>query len=162
MVTATETPGTPVANGVAKPKQKLSKNQLRRAKKKQQKQSSRESSVVSTSASESESESETEKPAPVPLITPDDVPQFELDDLEIDENDPNFAEYRRILDKFRADNEDAKIEEDKGEVMYQDDDNIPDEDDEVEEPKLSKKARKARNKLSVAELKVWGLLPFRA
>ena len=40
--------------------------------------------------------------------------------------------------------------------MYQDDDNIPDEDDEeeeTEEPKLSKKARKARNKLSVAELK---------
>jgi splicing factor 3B subunit 2 len=122
MVTATKTPGTPVANGVAKPKQKLSKNQLRRAKKKQQKQSSRESSVVSTSASESESESvwckfpvfgmsltfvrrqETEKPAPVPLITPDDIPQFESDDLEIDENDPNFAEYRRILDKFRADN----------------------------------------------------------
>lgn len=59
MVTATETPGAPVAvaNGVAKPKQKLSKNQLRRAKKKQQKAggSSRESSVVSASESESES-----------------------------------------------------------------------------------------------------------
>jgi splicing factor 3B subunit 2 len=39
-------------------------------------------------------------------------------------------------------------------VLYHDDDNIPDEDDEKEEPKLSKKARKARNKLSVAELKV--------
>lgn len=56
MVTATESPETPVANGVAKPKQKLSKNQLRRAKKKQQKQqSSREGSVVSGAESESES-----------------------------------------------------------------------------------------------------------
>ncbi|KAF8252318.1 DUF382-domain-containing protein [Wilcoxina mikolae CBS 423.85] len=152
MVTATETPETPVANGVAKPKQKLSKNQLRRAKKRQQKQSSRESSVVS--ASESESESETERPeAKQPLITPDEIPEFELEDLGIDESDPNFDEYRRILDRFRASNEDAQIEEEKGEVMYQEDDNIPDEDEEKEEPKLSKKARKARNKLSVAELK---------
>jgi len=57
MVTATETPVAPVAVGVAKPKQKLSKNQLRRVKKRQQKLegSSRESSVVSASESESES-----------------------------------------------------------------------------------------------------------
>lgn len=39
--------------------------------------------------------------------------------------------------------------------MYFDDENIPDEEEEKEdeEPKLSKKARKAKNKLSVAELK---------
>jgi len=200
MVTATETPETPVANGVAKPKQKLSKNQLRRVKKRQQKQSSRESSVVSASESESESVGracslkfahvaklrafqESERPeAKQPIITPDEIPEFELEDLGIDESDPNFNEYRRILDRFRASNvssqptkregvlqcarsnrthtdgfrvqEDAQIEEEKGEVMYQEDDNIPDEDDEEkEEPKLSKKARKARNKLSVAELK---------
>ncbi|KAF8533581.1 hypothetical protein BDD12DRAFT_477878 [Trichophaea hybrida] len=151
MVTTTETLETPVANGVAKPKQKLSRNQLRRAKRRQQKHSSRKSSVVS--ASESESESETERPeAKQPFITPDEIPEFELEDLGIDESDPNFDEYRRILDRFRASN-DAQIEEEKGEVMYQEDDNIPDEDEEKEEPKLSKKARKARNKLSVAELK---------
>lgn len=57
-----------------------------------------------------------------------------------------------FTDRLRS-QEDAQIEEEKGEVMYQEDDNIPDEDDEKEEPKLSKKARKARNKLSVAELK---------
>lgn len=47
-------------------------------------------------------------------------------------------------------------EEDKGEAMYFDDENIPDEEDETQdqEPKLSKKARKAKNKLTVAELKV--------
>ncbi|KAI5855863.1 hypothetical protein BZA05DRAFT_219781 [Tricharina praecox] len=154
MVTATETPGAPVAvaNGVAKPKQKLSKNQLRRAKKKQQKAggSSRESSVVSASESESESEPEKQQ-SRQPLITPDEIPDFELDDLGIDENDPTFSEYRKILDRFRPQDH-AAIEEEKGEVMGQED-FIPDEDEEKEEPKLSKKARKARNKLSVAELK---------
>jgi splicing factor 3B subunit 2 len=48
--------------------------------------------------------------------------------------------------------EDAK--NGKGEVFYDDDDDIPEEDEEAEaEHKLSKKARKAQNKLSVAELK---------
>ena len=43
----------------------------------------------------------------------------------------------------------------KGEVLGQDDDEIPFEEEEAEkgEPKLSKKARKQQNKLSVAELK---------
>ena len=48
------------------------------------------------------------------------------------------------------------MEEVKGQVYYDDDAEIPDEDDEdIEkgEQKLSKKARKAQNKLSVAELK---------
>ncbi|KAA8905366.1 hypothetical protein FN846DRAFT_779088 [Sphaerosporella brunnea] len=146
MVTATEPPEAPVGSGVAKPKQKLSKNQLRRAKKKQQK---REGSLVSTAESESES---SERPQSKPLITPDEIPEFEFDELAIDENDPTFSEYRKILERFRPSNESVKIEEEKGEVMYQDDD-IPDEEDEADEPKLSKKARKARNKLSVAELK---------
>lgn len=86
-----------------------------------------------------------------PLITPDEIPDFELDDLSIDENDPTFSEYRKILDRFRPQDH-AAIEEEKGEVMGQED-FIPDEDEEKDEPKLSKKARKARNKLSVAELK---------
>jgi splicing factor 3B subunit 2 len=42
---------------------------------------------------------------------------------------------------------------DKGEVFHNDDDEIPDEDEEAAEPKLSKKKRKERDKLSVAELK---------
>jgi splicing factor 3B subunit 2 len=47
---------------------------------------------------------ENEKPDPKPLITPDEIPEFELEDLGIDESDPNFNEYRRILDRFRASN----------------------------------------------------------
>lgn len=85
----------------------------------------------------------------------------------------------RIAEKFKAENvrrnpihlwtpqeslsdplQEAELkEEEKGEALYFDDENIPDEEDEQmeeedDEPKLSKKARKARNKLSVAELKV--------
>lgn len=64
MVTATETPETPVANGVAKPKQKLSKNQLRRAKKRQQKQTTKGGAAV-----ESESESVHTFPPPIARVT---------------------------------------------------------------------------------------------
>lgn len=65
--------------------------------------------------------------------------------------------YKQILEKFGATKteEDAEKEviEKKGEVFYSDDDEIPSEGEEDAEPKLSKKARKAANKLSVAELK---------
>lgn len=51
--------------------------------------------------------------------------------------------------------DDGKANEDKGEVMYPEDEMMPfEEDEKPEAPKLSKKARKARDKLSVAELKV--------
>ncbi|KAI5800047.1 hypothetical protein EDC01DRAFT_648747 [Geopyxis carbonaria] len=153
MVTATDMSVAPVANGVAKPKQKLSKNQLRRAKKKEQKEATRGESVVSNAETGTASESETEKPTPKSLLTPETIPQFDFDELEISEDDPNYLEYKRILERFKAENEDEVKEEDKGEAMYFDDENIPDEDAEKEEPKMSKKARKARNKLSVAELK---------
>lgn len=39
-----------------------------------------------------------------PLVTPEEAPEFELDDLGIDESDPNFEEYRRIAERFRASN----------------------------------------------------------
>lgn len=89
-------------------------------------------------------------------MEPEPELEFNLEDLEITEDDPNFEEYKRIAERFRASNEEQVKEEDKGEAMYFDDENIPDEDDEAEddEPKLSKKARKAKNKLTVAELKV--------
>ena len=52
------------------------------------------------------------------------------------------------------------MQEKKGEVFFDEDDMMPDEEQEQvdPEPKLSKKARKARDKLSVAELKVWIVL----
>lgn len=66
--------------------------------------------------------------------------------------------YKDILARFGTNAEDeaaAKDAEDKkGEIFYSDDDDIPSEDEEADkEPKLSKKARKAQSKLSVAELK---------
>ncbi|RPB05450.1 DUF382-domain-containing protein [Choiromyces venosus 120613-1] len=152
MVTAMAAP--PAANGApAKPKQKMSKNQLRREKKKlkKQEQASREGSAVTDSETESESE---KAPSKQLSLVPESTPEFNVGDLEIDENDPNYAEYKRILERFNVDDDQTK-EEAKGEVIYNDYDNVPDEDEEKEEEelKLSKKARKARDKLSVAELK---------
>lgn len=93
--------------------------------------------------------------------------------MELDEDDPNYAEYKRILERFNVtdvsltsphylpknspltNSQDDKANEDKGEVMYPEDEMMPfEEDEKPEAPKLSKKARKARDKLSVAELKV--------
>ncbi|CAZ84432.1 unnamed protein product [Tuber melanosporum] len=152
MVTAVAVP--PAASGAStKPKQKLSKNQLRREKKKLRKQqkASRGGSAVTDSETESESE---RAPSKQLSLVPESTPEFNIGDLEIDEDDPNYAEYKRILERFNVDDDQAK-EEAKGEVIYNDYDNVPDEDDEKEEEeqKLSKKARKARDKLSVAELK---------
>lgn len=67
--------------------------------------------------------------------------------------------YKEILERFGANDAengeaDAPKSTDKGEVLWNDDDEIPDEDEEVDkEPKLSKRKRKERDKLSVAELK---------
>merc|ERR1711939_1240008 len=71
--------------------------------------------------------------------------------LDISEDDPNFEMYKNIMEKFRANTEDDEAGKqadagDKGEVFY-------DDDDADKEAKLSKKKRKERDKLSVAELK---------
>ncbi|KAI9671136.1 MAG: hypothetical protein M1817_003643 [Caeruleum heppii] len=141
-------------------KSKMSRNQLRRLKKKDEKakdRASRETSVVT----ESETEPDTQKPVqqvePVTatvdlrLESPPSIPP------EIDENDPLYADFQGVFEKFQpVEESDAAVTEAKGQVFYDDDDEIPDEDDEkIEqvEHKLSKKARKAQNKLSVAELK---------
>ncbi|CAG8952133.1 hypothetical protein HYFRA_00000871 [Hymenoscyphus fraxineus] len=130
---------------------KMTKNQMRRAKKKEQKKAQVD-------------------PAPEPEVKPEPAPEEsstavaeptkeELAEVEISEDDPNYAMYKEILERFGAndaENEevDAPKNTDKGEVIWADDDEIPDEDDEGEkEQKLSKKKRKERDKLSVAELK---------
>lgn len=85
-----------------------------------------------------------------------DEEQPDVSSIDISEDDPNYAMYKQIMERFGAtsESEDAAKDAagDKGEVFYSDDDEIPDEEDETEH-KLSKKARKAQNKLSVAELK---------
>ncbi|EEH50449.1 U2 snRNP complex subunit CUS1 [Paracoccidioides brasiliensis Pb18] len=73
-----------------------------------------------------------------------------------DSLDPLYEMYRDVLTKFEKleRNEDSLSKEpDKPEVYFDDDNDIPDEEEEATGPKLSKKKRKEMNKLSVAELK---------
>lgn len=89
----------------------------------------------------------------------EDPLEADITDFNISEDDPNFAMFKNIMDRFGATSEDDQTAKDadfgdKGEVFFDDDDEIPDEDEEADkEPKLSKKKRKERDKLSVAELK---------
>ena len=73
----------------------------------------------------------------------------------IDETDPLYEMYKDVMGRFEQnDKEDPSTKEiEKPEIYYDDDDEIPDEEEEVGQPKMSKKKRKERDKLSVAELK---------
>ncbi|RDW88046.1 splicing factor 3b [Coleophoma crateriformis] len=129
---------------------KMTKNQMRRAKKKEQKKIQ----VDPTPEPEVEATPVTE-----PEPTKADEHAIEESPLEISEDDPNYAMYKEIMDRFGATTEEDEAAKDadagdKGQVFYDDDDEIPDEDEEADkEPKLSKKKRKKRDQLSVAELK---------
>ncbi|KAF4632755.1 hypothetical protein G7Y89_g5374 [Cudoniella acicularis] len=131
---------------------KMTKNQMRRAKKKEQKKAQ----VTPTPEPETKPEPEPEPVSETPAIS--EPPKDDLSISEISEDDPNYAMFKEILEKFGASTEEEEGAEakaaDKGEVFYDDDDEIPDEDEEADkEHKLSKKKRKERDKLSVAELK---------
>jgi len=150
---------------------KMTKNQMRRAKKKEQKKAQQvslnhpSSSVLQfihnfkvTPTPEPEIAKEPEPEPVIAKIEEEDVLQPDISLLDISEDDPNYAMFKDIMERFGAtaeENEAAKEAEggEKGEVFYDDDDEIPDEDEEAAEPKLSKKKRKERDKLSVAELK---------
>lgn len=80
----------------------------------------------------------------------------EQDDFNaFDEMDPLYEMYKNVMGRFQeSDKEDPSTKElEKPEISYDDDDEIPDEDEEAGQPKMSKKKRKEQNKLSVAELK---------
>ncbi|RPA84732.1 DUF382-domain-containing protein [Ascobolus immersus RN42] len=140
----------------AQPKKKLTRNQIKRERKKQKRETSRSSSVA-PSDTETENESDASVQTKNTSLPSDSVPDIEISDLDYDENDPAFAEFREIMEKFKVSSEiPGSGIEDKGELMMHDDDGIPDEAEDErddEEPKLSKKKRKEKNKLSVAELK---------
>ncbi|KAF3126790.1 hypothetical protein TWF569_000456 [Orbilia oligospora] len=169
---------TPIANGSAatassiiegKPR-KLTKNQLKRERKKHKKEIARKQNTSNVADSDTESVASTatitssssfalapgQKQQQVQLsLVPEVTPNFDLSDLNLDQDDAAFADYKRIMQKFSAgDDNKENVEDRKGEVFY-DEDDIPDEEaEQVDvEAKLSKKARKARDKLSVAELK---------
>ncbi|KAJ6256609.1 Pre-mRNA-splicing factor [Drechslerella dactyloides] len=163
---------TPAASSSSTKPRKLTKNQLKRERKKHKKEIARQQSASSVADSDTESVASTatiassassfvlppgQKQQQVQLsLVPEVTPNFDLSDLNLDQEDASFAEYQRIMQKF-ATGEDGgeNVEEKKGEVFY-DEDDIPDEEaEQVDvEARLSKKARKARDKLSVAELKV--------
>lgn len=84
-----------------------------------------------------------------------DVPDVELDYDELPSEDPLLSQYANVLAKFQEEPEEAALKApEKPEVFWDEDDLIQDEDEEAATKKrLSKKARKAANKLSIAELK---------
>ncbi|SZF03320.1 unnamed protein product [Blumeria hordei] len=134
---------------------KMSKNQMRRLKKKEEKRK-----IPDTSSATESKELQEPEPEPTESVKSDKENAIEddLESLEVNEDDPNFDMFRGILERFTALSKDDENPADgnvadKGEVFYDDDDDIPEEDQEEKESKLSKKKRKERDKLSVAELK---------
>jgi len=145
---------------------KMTKNQMRRAKKKEQKQAQVNCEHIKPSKFEntdsrqitSTPEPEIKKESESVATKIDEDTAEEVSTVVLSEDDPNYAIFKDIMERFGAtgeENEAAEevITKDKGEVFYDDDDEIPDEEGETAEPKLSKKKRKERDKLSVAELK---------
>ena len=88
-----------------------------------------------------------------------------LDGIEgdLDSESDAYAFYKDIFQKFGASVEEDEVAKEanagnQGEVFYDQDDDIPSEDEDAT-PKISKKKRKQLNKLSVAELKALVSLP---
>ncbi|KAI2611124.1 DUF382-domain-containing protein [Hypoxylon fragiforme] len=155
---------------------KLTKNQKRRAKKKADKQSKPEETpqpddTPQVEPTEDESEPtqdasdangttapEVKKDVDSSDKIPADGP-VETDEYDFDEEDPTFSMYKDIFTKFGVSREEDDIAKEanagnQGEVFFDDDNEIPDEEEEGNaQPKLSKKKRKMLNKLSIAELK---------
>ncbi|KAG6300790.1 hypothetical protein E4U45_003698 [Claviceps purpurea] len=163
---------------------KMTKNQMRRAKKKEQKkdkpaqapngheseqqsqdqdqgqdqENSKTEETETTDSKEDTQMTNGDAGATGPAIVTDTTVYDDLLD-----DDPAYAVYKDIFSKFGAAlDEDAVAKEanagNQGVVMTGDDDNIPDEDDQ-DKPKMSKKKRKEMNKLSVAELKALVSIP---
>jgi splicing factor 3B subunit 2 len=77
---------------------------------------------------------------------------FTADQYDFD--NPLYEQYREVLSKFQEPTEEeAAKEEDKPQIYYEDDE-IPDEEDQEEKiQKLSRKARKKRDQMTIAQLK---------
>lgn len=95
----------------------------------------------------------------LPVEPVDDDPIQAVPDIEtfdLPPEDPLYKQFAGVFAKFQETDEQGSAlkEPEKPEVFYDDDDNIQGEDEETEtKHKLSKKARKAATKLTVAELK---------
>ena len=144
---------------------KPTKNQLRRAKKKAAKievlrncflddtDADLLSQPIVTSTPESMPQADSE---PVPIIKENSAQGTVNEDgsADVDEMHPLYEMYKDVMGRFQeSDKEDLSAKVPEKPEIYFDDDEIPDEDEEAGQPKLSKKKRKEQNKLSVAELK---------
>ncbi|KAF3050650.1 hypothetical protein E8E11_006454 [Didymella keratinophila] len=143
----------------AKGKKQANKNAYRRAKKKAQRSVSltyqyETPSEANDSARESESaEPESDTNNDVQAVKSADL--VNIDDIsnQYDLDNPLFEQYKDIFEKFRERTEEevATKDDEKPEIYYSDNDDVSEEEDG--QPKISKKQRKAMNKLSVAQLK---------
>lgn len=144
---------------------KMTKNQMRRAKKKEEKKHKAEAVVKPESTDVTEAAEPSLPPtetAPEPkegaatTVKKEDLDSEPLPG-DFDYDDPSFAQFKDVFSKFGPNLlEDAVGREanagNQGEVFMNDQfDTIP--DDEDEQPKLSKKKRKKLNTLSIAQLK---------
>ncbi|KAI6360133.1 hypothetical protein MCOR25_006840 [Pyricularia grisea] len=149
--------------------QKMTKNQMRRAKKKEEKKAKAvsvsqtpEPTSEKTGTVDSNDKEISASNTVAPEVKKDGTAEdkIAIDELpEFDEDDPNFALYRDIISKFTVPLDEDGVPRDsknrsKEEVFYGDDDNYGSEDEEASgETKLSKRKRKKLGKLSIAELK---------
>ncbi|KAF2182702.1 DUF382-domain-containing protein [Zopfia rhizophila CBS 207.26] len=137
---------------VEKGGKKLTRNAFRRAKKKAQKREE-----TSSEADESVAESDVLGPDSdngTTVATARSADLLDIEDFanEYNFDDPLFEQYKDVFLKFKEPSAEQAVKEvDKPEVYYEDDD-IPDEEDDTTQ-KLSKKAKKAMNKPTIAELK---------
>ncbi|KAL1913697.1 hypothetical protein Sste5344_000661 [Sporothrix stenoceras] len=158
----------------------MTKNQMRRAKKKEEKKAKAESaaepqSTEKNGATEPTSEAKPETTSPTTATEPaanGDAKKVEgASDADVKEepdtapggfdyDDPAFAQFKDVFSKFGPNPEDDDVAREanagnQGEVFMNDHfEMIPDEEDEDGgRPKLSKKKRKKLNTLSIAELK---------
>ncbi|KAF2710926.1 DUF382-domain-containing protein [Pleomassaria siparia CBS 279.74] len=138
---------------VAKGGKKASaKNAYRRSKKKAKRDEN--PTEASDSARESEPpapDSESEQ-SEAQAVQPSDLLKLEDIENEYDLDDPLFEQYKNVFQKFKEPTEEEVAKEvEKPEIFYDNDDEIPDE--EGTEKRMSKKAFKQLNKLSIAQLK---------
>ncbi|KAK3946291.1 hypothetical protein QBC46DRAFT_369424 [Diplogelasinospora grovesii] len=156
---------------------KMTKNQMRRAKKKEQKKAHVEDGDTPTETQDGATEEKQASPKEQQAAN-DDAPASDLeakkepgaedkieaddmiDGVVPDEQDPAYEMFKGIFEKFGGGTslEDDEIAREanagnKGDVFFDDDDQIPDEEEEAGVTTLSKKKRKKLNKLSIAELK---------
>ncbi|UPK93770.1 hypothetical protein LCI18_004705 [Fusarium solani-melongenae] len=151
---------------------KMTKNQMRRAKKKEQKKAQAEAAATKTEeptddSKPREDESATESASDLQVKDKPESEAAPVDALILDDGldeDPVFAMYKDIFSKFGASMDEDEVAKEanagnQGTVFFDDDDDIPDEDEESAQPKMSKKKRKQLNKLSIAELKALVKIP---